>query len=280
MAFHVLTQEPKLKLVPWSSGTDEEIAAMINAYYAGDLSYSDISSVWTVGDVRRISIGAIPTTDSAGNYNVQESHEPQTLSFAILGWQTHELTTPSDYWSNYDPDNPNMQYSLMAIGALEVMGAFYTDKENKIGTATYGTINDIDSVSGGWGACGRRKWCNYGFYNALPTTLKNAIKNVNVKYRNYADNPSTRSVSDKVFLPAVNEINNSGTGADSYEGSQLAYYATAANRVKYPITQINGSRQYWTRSIYSSSNWYATYGTSMQRIAANNAVAIAPMFCV
>lgn len=74
-----------VKLVPWSTGTDEEIAAMIDAYYNGNLTLNQIKRVWHVGDSRPIQLPPIPVFDDndesakdlgyTGNFNI-DSLEP------------------------------------------------------------------------------------------------------------------------------------------------------------------------------------------------------------
>ena len=47
-------------IVPWSTGTDEEIAAMIAAAHAGKINLQTDGG-WAVGDVRSITVGAFRT---------------------------------------------------------------------------------------------------------------------------------------------------------------------------------------------------------------------------
>ena len=57
-------EEPnKVKIVTFQEGTDNEIKAMLNAHYAGDINIEDY---WHVGDTRKIHLNGIasPNTNS------------------------------------------------------------------------------------------------------------------------------------------------------------------------------------------------------------------------
>ena len=59
----LITPEPPLKIVTFADGTDEEIAAMLEAHYAGDI---DIEDYWNVGDTRKIHLNGIASPNENG----------------------------------------------------------------------------------------------------------------------------------------------------------------------------------------------------------------------
>ena len=54
---------PPIEIVPWSTGTDEQIAAMVAAADAGEINLSDC---WSAGDARTVKLGS-----AVGTQNVQ-----------------------------------------------------------------------------------------------------------------------------------------------------------------------------------------------------------------
>ena len=49
----------EIALVPWATGSDDEIGAMIDAYYAGYFTLEQIQSVWSIGDKRAVTIDGV-----------------------------------------------------------------------------------------------------------------------------------------------------------------------------------------------------------------------------
>ena len=75
-------------LVSWSTGTDAEIKAMVDSYYAGEVTLADIRSVWSIGDEREVTLSAMAAT------GVGESHRAQSVKVVILDFDHDTLTTP------------------------------------------------------------------------------------------------------------------------------------------------------------------------------------------
>ena len=73
-----------VKIVPFATGTDEEIAAMVKAHYNDKINIADY---WTVGDTRTVHLFAMEAT------GVGESHRAQTVQFAIADFEHDILTT-------------------------------------------------------------------------------------------------------------------------------------------------------------------------------------------
>lgn len=205
-------------LVPWSTATEEEIATMVNAYYNDEISLDDVKSVWSVGDSRTMQLSAMAAT------YVGESHEAQTVELTIIGFNHDELTRSVN-------DKINALVTVQLKNCLN----------------NTGYMNSTNTISGSWGACKRRKWCNDTFYNAIPSTIKSCIRKVTKTSYECGD------TDDNCFLLSEIEIFGSTKYSNSYssEGTQYEYYKTSSNRVK---PKLEGNYYWWERSP-----WYTTY---------------------
>lgn len=235
-----------VKTVTWASGTDTEIANMVEAADAGIISLSDY---WTVGDVRSISLSAMSAT------GVGESHSAQKADFVLM----------------------NKGGKTLASGTT---CSFIVGMKNCL--ATTGYMNSSDTNSGGWNSCKRRTWCNSVFYNAIPTTLRPIFK----QFKNVTasgTSTSTTTSTDYFALPSEKEVFGSVTYANSTaesSNSQFEWYKTSSNRVK----KVNGSANYWwERSPYSGNSGFFCSVYSDGSAAHNSASitrGISPFGCI
>ena len=199
-----------LKVCTWSGGTDEEIAAMLAAHYAGQI---DIHDYWTVGDERTVSLSAMDAT------GVNESHPAQNVVLVL--------------------SNAGGKY--LADGVTEC--AFQVDQKYCLGGASAnenGYMNSDRTNIGGWKVTPRRTWCNSIYYNAFPSSLKPIFKqHIN---KNGIDNGGTiENTLDYFALRAEIEIFGECTISVQGEGSQVKLYETQT------YIQKNNSA-YWGRS--------------------------------
>ena len=242
-------------LVSWSTGSDQEIADMINAYYEGSLSLQDIKSVWTIGDERTVAFGAMAAT------GVGESHDAGNLTFVIMNWGGKTLKTSINGHSE----------CLMIVGI----------KEN---FRPAGHMNSTNTNAGGWRDCARRTWCNGVFRDAITSSIfKNLFKqHYNLSGQGSGTSSGTYQTEDYFALPAEIEVFGSTTYSVSGEGSQFKYYETAANRIKYRTD--NGSASgWWERSPisgYSNGFCLVSSGGSAGNYSASHTDGLAPFGCV
>lgn len=209
---------PSFKIVPWSTGTDEQIAAMVAAADAGEIVLSDY---WSAGDTRTVQLSAMA---EAGVYG--ESHAPQSVQFV--------LTDPGHYTlANGKPCN----FVVLQKDCLKKSGVM-----NSQGTNT-----------GGWNSCPRRTWCNSVYRNAIPATLLPIFKQFTTYAANGTGSTSVES-SDYFALFSEKEVFGStiiANGSAEANNSQLTWFKTASNRVK----RRNGSASYWWgRSPYNNNS--------------------------
>lgn len=185
-------------VVTWANGTDEEIAAMLQAHYAGKINIHDY---WTVGDERVVNLSAMEAT------GVGESHAAQNVTLVL--------------------SNAGGKY--LADGVTEC--AFQWDQKNALIKTGY--MNSTSTNSGGWKNSARRTWCNSVYYNAIPSTLRPIFKqHINKSGLGGGSSGGTENTIDYIGLRAEIEVFGSLTYSVSGEGSQVTYYQTSANRIK------------------------------------------------
>ena len=238
-----------LTIVTFSDGTDEEILAMVQAHYDDKIKLSDY---WAIGDTRTVTLSAMSAT------YVGESHSSQDVQLTIIDFDHDDLVTPING---------------------KTKAAISVQLKNCLNTKGY--MNSSNTNSGGWEESARRKWCNDIFYNAIPSILRNGIKQVIKKnYKVYNSNNIT-TTSDYCFLLSETEIfGEKKYSIDSTEGTQYEYYKTSSNRIK----QVSGSNYYWwERSPYGSGSSYfcdVNGAGSASGDYASYAYGLAPCLCI
>lgn len=241
-----------VKTVTWASGTDTEIADMVEAADAGIISLYDY---WTVGDVRRIRLSAMSAT------GVGESHAAQTQEFVLMnkGGKTLE----------------NGKTCSFVVGMVRVLSTSSSYES--------GYMNSSSTNSGGWESCARRTWCNSVFRNAIPPVIRGIFK----QFKNVTANGSSSSATtstDYFALPSEKEVFGSTIYANSSaesSNSQFEYYKTSSNRVKASLDGV--ARNWWERSPYSGSSYFFCSVLSdgdADYYAANDGLGIAPFGCI
>ena len=249
-----------LTIVTFSDGTDEEILAMVQAHYDDKIKLSDY---WAIGDTRTVTLSAMSAT------YVGESHSSQDVQLTIIDFDHDDLVTPING---------------------KTKAAISVQLKNCLNTKGY--MNSSNTNSGGWEESARRKWCNDIFYNAIPSILRNGIKQVIKKnYKVYNSNNIT-TTSDYCFLLSETEIfGEKKYSIDSTEGTQYEYYKTSSNRIK----QVSGSNYYWwERSLNGdygfafchvdkdgSADWDGVYkGSAAGWNPARRSCGFAPCLCI
>jgi hypothetical protein len=249
---------PKPTLVSWSTGTDAEIKAMVDAYYAGVLTLNEIKSVWSIGDERSVSLSAMTAT------GVGESHVAQTVKFVIMNFGGKKLASDGTT-------------DVLAIVGQKNLLANGTSGEG-------GYINSTATNNGGWNSCARRTWCNSVYKNAVPETLRIIFKEFNNVTANGQSSTTTTS-ADYFALPSEKEVFGSVSYADATaeaSNSQFSYYATSANRIK-KDGESGSACKWWERSpdtVYS--NCFCNVATN-GNAAATNPISyngLAPLGCI
>ena len=260
---------PGATLVPWSSGTDQEITDMINSYYNGEITLEDVKSVWSIGDVRNVDISAMTAT------GVGESHRAQTVEMEILDFDHDTLTTPVG----------SITKALITVDMKNCLrDANVTDTTGSSNTE-HGYMNSSNTNVGGWTSCARRTWCNNVFYNALPAYFKALVKPVDKLTSAGNTSATINTDSDYCFLLSEIEIFGTVSYSKAGEGSQYAWFANAtANRYKLPKWNGSSVSDYWWERSPRGSNstnfcLIYSYGYADGN-PASNAYGLAPACCL
>lgn len=202
-----------VKIVPWATGTDEEIAAMVAALDDGRITIQDTG--WQIGDERTVSLAAMEAT------GVGETHAAQEVTLVLMDSQ---------------------HYDLVGGGKDH----FVVGLKNCLNEMGY--MNSTDTNAGSWESSARRTWCNNVFKNAVPETLRNCFKQFEV-ITCTEWNGTTNTTSDDYFaLFAEKEVFGERTRSNEIEAAaltQVAYYATEANLIKTADGEAAG---WWERS--------------------------------
>lgn len=201
-------------IVPWSTGTDEEVAAMIAAAHAGKIDLQ-ADGGWAVGDVRSITVGAFT---AGGDVSVPE----QAIDIVISQF--------GDY---------------MGCGCV-----MQFDFKGQFSAAV--RMNSTGTNAGGYGASEMKTVTLPALVDALPAWLKGSLKEFSVLAS--AGNTSTTIetvTGNKLALRSEVEVLGTASMSAAGEGSQIEYYKTADNRKKRrPST---GLAAWWERSPYKSA---------------------------
>lgn len=236
---------PKVEIVSWADGTDEQIAAMVAAADAGEINLSDY---WSAGDTRTVQLYAMPATV------VNESHAAQSVQFV--------LTDPGHFTL---ANGKKCNFVVLQKDCLKEAGY----------------MNSSSTNSGGWNRCKRRTWCNEVYRKAIPSGLRPAFKQFKTKAATGPGTGSTTS-TDWFALPSEMEVFGHVKYADSSAESgntQLSYYKESSNRVK----EINGRAAWWwerstdnddTARFCVVANGGAYYAT------ANGGYGLSPFGCI
>ena len=234
-----------LEIVPWSTGTDEQIVAMIEAARAGTIDLQTDGN-WKVGDVRTITVGAF--TDGGST-----AHAEQSIDIVISQF--------GDY---------------MNCGC--VMQFDFKDE-----LATGVRMNSSNTNAGGWGESEMYKTTMPALVEALPTWLKGLLLEFSVLASAGSQSATINTVTgNKLALRSEIEIFGTITYSKAGEGSQIEYYKTSANRIK--KRGHSGSANYWwERSPYgSNSDRFCIVGSdgSANINNARDASGVAPFGCI
>lgn len=239
---------PKVEIVSWADGTDEQVAAMVAAADAGQI---DLSDYWSEGDTRTVQLSAM----SGSVANADESHAAQSVQFV--------LTDPGHYTL---ANGKKCNFVVLQKDCLKETGV----------------MNAQGTSSGGWESCPRRTWCNSVYRNAIPSTLRGIFKQFKVRTANGSGSGVTES-TDWFSLFSEKEIFGSTTYANrsaESQNTQLNWYKTSSNRIK----RMNSSAYYWwERSPRSGNSYHFCYVHSDGYAGASSAYngrGLAPFGCI
>ena len=252
---NVMASFSVLTIVTFHDGTDAQIKAMLDAYYANEITWAEMG--WAVGDTRVIHLNEMTApTPYSGNWDAQDitvvivAHDHTDLATAINGHTKACITVQTRECMN----NESVGYHP---GTNTLNGHIYVNGDSS---------NDTTFTK--WSNIYMRTYMNSTVLSAISSgDFKNAIKPSNHYRHTTYNGTESEQVTDTLFLPSYPEIYGTASysnyvATNPVEGTQFDYYATSANRIKQGNNNgvANGTAQYWwegsASSYYNSSNGY------------------------
>lgn len=225
-------------LKTFATATDAEVLEMVCKADRGEVDLYDDAG-WRVGQEHSVDLNPI---DVAGTYksitwSVGERQAAQTATFVLMHKGLYELVTSV----------------LDKQGQTRTTCSFVVGVKNNLSAQGY--INSTATNSGSWNSCARRSWCNGGFREAIPSTLRAAFKQFKTITASEPASSSNTISNDYFALPAEKEvlgIKNGGTQTEADALTQFKYYETAANRIK-TMGDSGSAEKYWLRTPYGNN---------------------------
>lgn len=246
-----------IKIVTWATGTDAEIAYMVAAADAGQISLKDY---WEVGQERTVNLSAMAAT------GVGESHAAQTATLVLMDKTCTGFTLAN------------------ATSGGKTKPDFIVGLKNNLEEAGY--MNSSDTNANGWSGCARRTWCNNVFRPSIPSSLRGIFKQFKWKQgKGGGITSGLLETTDYFGLAPEKAILGSNIYSFPDESAlyvQWDWYKTSTNKIK--KLGDTGIYSYWwecsARSNYDTyycavnGSGYASSG------AASNVNGLAPFGCI
>lgn len=234
-----------VNIVSWASGSDADVAAMIDAAQAGTIDLQQDGG-WAVGDVRTIHIDAFT---GGGN----TAHAAQDIDIVITSFDEY-----------------------MSCG--NVMQFDFKDA-----LATGQRMNGTSTNAGGYGSSEMKTTTLPALVNALPAWLKELLREFSVLASAGSKSDTIETITgNKLALRSEVEIFGSTSFSKAGEGSQIDYYKTESNRIK-KRGHSGSSNAWWERSPRHNAYEYfcavlSSGGANTD--TANTPLSVAPFGCV
>ncbi len=246
-----------VKIVTWATGTDAEIADMVAAADAGQISLKDY---WAAGQERTVSLAAMAAT------GVGETHAAQSATLVLMDSTCTGFTLAAT--TSGGKTNPDFIVGL------------------KNSLLEEGYMNLSDTNANGWSECARRTWCNDVFRQAIPASIRGIFKQFKWKQGKGGGNSSgILETTDFFGLAPEKAVFGSATYSQTDEAAlytQWDWYKASTNRIK--KLGDNGSADSWQECSPISSNPYGfcrvSSNGSTNYSNASRAFGLAPFGCI
>lgn len=228
-----------VEIVTFENGTDDQIAAMLEAHYNGDI---DIADHWSVGDKRKIHLNQVANPKGSGS-----AWAAQDITIVITAIKHHDLATPINSKTKAAITCQTRECVNNNTSSFSQDGHIYPNL-----TSTTSNLPVWASNS----PIGMRTWANGAFYTtAMPTGIKDMIKEITRNLKTTHSGFTLAATTDKIFLPTEYEIFGAIQYSDTEEGTQWEYYKTTSNRIKYGNNEgnPNDKAQFWWNGSPDSS---------------------------
>jgi methionine-rich copper-binding protein CopC len=186
-------------------------------------------------------------------------------------------------------NGPSAQTATIVVGDISSDGKTLTMLFTSYSTLTPTYFMNTSATNdGGWASTSMRSLLNDsssgGFYNALPSDLKNVIKTHSTSYSATYDATSVSYCDDNLWLLSEKEV----FGSQTYENesasnaeTQLAYFANGGDKVRYKSG--TNTCYWWLRSsYYNSDSKFVIVGSdgSINYGSGWSSNAMFPAFCI
>ena len=236
-----------IPMVSWTWGTDEQLAAMLDAAQAGTIDLQTDGG-WRVGDLRKIHIDAW-----TGGNNV--AHAAEDLCIVITSFD------------EYENSGNVLQFDFFDCCTGQVR------------------MNSSSTTVGGYGATEMYITTLPALVEALPAWLKSRLRTFSVQASKGGSELSTAETvtGNKLALRSLVELTGSGLNG-AQEGTQVDYYRLGTEVLKknrFSLTSNPNPESWWTRSAQGASQYYiiSTSGTTSSAMVTNTS-ALAPFGCL
>lgn len=246
-----------IKIVTWATGTDAEIADMVAAADAGQISLKDY---WAAGQERTVNLSAMAAT------GVGETHAAQSATLVLMDSACTGFTLATV--TSGGKTNPDFIVGL---------------KNSLLET---GYMNLSNTNANGWSGCARRTWCNNVFRLAIPASIRGIFKQF--KWKQGKGEGSSRGIletTDYFGLAPEKAIFGSATYSQTDEAelyTQWDWYKASTNRIK-KLGDTGSADRWWECSPYSgdSSAFCSVSGSgSASGYSASVTDGLAPFGCI
>lgn len=247
----------KEKKFTWSTGTDAEIAAMIQM---ADEGLINLKEYWAVGQERKVTLSAMEAT------GVGESHVAQEATLVLMDSACTGFTLATT--TSGGKTNPDFIVGL---------------KNSLLET---GYMNPSGTNANGWSGCARRTWCNNVFRPSIPSSLRGIFKQFKWKQgKGGGVTSGLLETTDYFGLAPEKAIFGSATFSQTDEAALYAqwdWYKTSANRIK-NFGGIGFGKGWWECSPFSGySNSFCAVGSDGNTYGSDeyDTYGLAPFGCI
>ena len=225
--------KPKLKIVPWATGTDEEITAICNALDVGTITIADTG--WQVGDERVVHL----TAQAGSTINDQD----------VIMTLLHE-------------GQPN---GISRVDGLPIHFMTGLKEPGRFAARMYASSSY--DVPNWWGETEARMFCNGDYKNSLPSTFVGIFKQMIVQSKyTFVDYHGSsgrwnemRPTQDYFAIPAIYELIG-----------ETIYDSTPENGVLERWDYYQDISRIWKNAFCGTRTSYFDGGTVTKGKAANH----------
>lgn len=215
------------KFATWSTGTDAEIAEMVQKADAGLI---DLKDYWAVGQERTVNLSAMAAT------GVGETHAAQSATLVLMDSTCTGFTLATT--TSGGKTKPDFIVGLKNC-LLEL-----------------GYMNSSNTNTNGWSGCARRTWCNNVFRQSIPSSLRGIFKQFKWKQgKGGGVSSGILETTDYFGLAPAKAVFGNASYSFSDEAALYAqwdWYKTSTNRIK--KKSDNGSDSIWWECSPISNN--------------------------